>query len=102
MNQTPTADHPLPVPDNTTSDLYAAAALATAGLTVARIDRRAGRAVFVFQADDRLAGVVQSYYQGSLMIPARAFADAIRGLKAAIHQVQAEAVRRETEAGGQR
>ncbi len=85
MHQTHTADHPLPVPDNDLSDLYAAAALATAGLPVARIDRRGGRAVFVFAPDDRLAGVLQDYYRGALSVPARSYADAIRGLKAAIH-----------------
>ncbi len=85
MTHTHTADHPLPVPADSITDLYLAAALATAGLTVVRIDRRNGRAVFCFAADDRLAGTVQDYYRGSLVIPARAFADTIRGLKAAIH-----------------
>ncbi|MDP9354967.1 MAG: hypothetical protein M3R02_06720 [Chloroflexota bacterium] len=85
MNQTTTPDHALPVPGHELTDLYCSAALATAGLTVARIDRRNGRAVFVFAPDDRLAGMAEAYYRGSLMIPARGFADAIRGLKAAIH-----------------
>ncbi len=85
MNQTTTPDHPIPVPGNELSDLYAAAALATAGLTVAHVDRRGGRAVFCFAADDRLASLVQDYYRGALLVPARSYADAIRGLKAAIH-----------------
>ncbi len=85
MNQTAKPDHPLPVPADSITDLYLAAALATAGLAVARIDRRGGRAVFTFAADDRLAGTVQDYYRGGLSLPARSYADAIRGLKAAIH-----------------
>jgi len=85
MHQTYTADHPLPVPANELTDLYAAAALATSGLVLAHVDRRGGRAVFRFAPDDRLAGLVQSYYTGGLMVPARGYADAIRGLKAAIH-----------------
>ncbi len=85
MHQTATCNHPLPVPDNELTDLYAAAAMATAGLAVARIDRRNGRAVFVFLPDDRLAGALQDYYRGALSVPARSYADAIRGLKAAIH-----------------
>lgn len=85
MNTTHTADHPLPVPDNEITDLYAAAALATAGLDIGLIARRNGRAVFVFLPDERLAGLVQDYYRGALTVPARSYADAIRGLKAAIH-----------------
>ncbi len=85
MNTTHPADHALPVPDNELTDLYAAAALATIGLDIGRIDRRNGRAVFVFAADSRLPELVQDYYRGSLTIPARSYADAIRGLKAAIH-----------------
>ncbi len=85
MNATHTADRPLPVQADSTTDLYLASALVVAGLALVRIDRRNGRAVFVFAADDRLAGTVQAYYTGGLMVPARSYADAIRGLKAAIH-----------------
>ncbi len=85
MNQTAKPDHPLPVPADSITDLYLAAALATAGLVVSRIDRRDGRAVFVFAADDRLPELVQRYYRGALSVDARGFADTVRALKSAIH-----------------
>ncbi len=85
MNTTHTAEHPLPVPDNALTDLYAAAALTAAGLTMAWIDHRNGRAVFVFLPDARLAGTVQDYYRGALSVDARGYANAIHALKAAIH-----------------
>ncbi len=85
MNQTHTADHPLPVQADSITDLYLASALVVAGLALVRIDRRGRRAIFVFRADDCLAGAVQDYYTGGLMVPARGLADAIRALKSAIH-----------------
>ncbi len=85
MPLTPTTDHALPVPGTELTDLYCVAALATAGLNVARIERRHGRAVFTLAPDERLSRTVQDYYRGALLLPARSYADAIRGLKAAIH-----------------
>ncbi len=85
MYPTPNTDQPLPSFEHSTTDLYCAAAATTAGLCLDAIVRHGGRAVFVFAPDPRLAETVQNYYRGALSVDARGFADAIRGLKAAVH-----------------
>ena len=52
---------------------------------LSHIERRSGRSLFVFQPDTGIAVTAARYYTSNLGIDARAFADALRGLKAALH-----------------
>jgi hypothetical protein len=63
-------------------DIYAAGALVTAGLTY-NLEARGSRFRFLFQ--EEATPILQKFYAGQLKLPARAFADQIRALKAVVH-----------------
>jgi len=76
---------PPEAPEYSTSDLNLAAALVTAGHGLSHLEHRGGRCLFVFQPDTGIAVTSARYYTSNLTVDARAFADALRGLKAALH-----------------
>ncbi len=67
-------------------DLSLSAALIAAGHTLSHLERRAGRAWFVFHADPRIAATAQQFFAGGLMVDARALTDHLRALKNALHE----------------
>ncbi len=71
-------------PDFRTQDINLAAALLAAEWPLNRIERHNDRAHFVFLAPRSiLSDTIEDYFSGRLMVPARLFADHVRGLKAA-------------------
>ena len=69
-----------------TPDLNLAAGLVVAGHALSHIERRDGRAWFVFDPDPGLAGTATRYYTSNLLVDARGYADTLRALKAALHE----------------
>ncbi len=67
------------------TDLHLSAALVALGHELIRIDRHAGRAAFVFTTNDKLAADVAAFYLSQLRVDPRAFGDALRSLKNALH-----------------
>jgi hypothetical protein len=69
-----------------TPDLNLAAGLVATGHAMSHIERRDGRAWFVFDPDARIAGTAARFYTSNLAVDARSYADVLRGLKAALHE----------------
>ena len=67
--------------DFSTPDLYLAASLVAVGEPLVGVDRRGPRAWFVFARTERTEALLLAYAGGSLVVGARAMADAVRGLK---------------------
>ena len=70
-----------------TSDFGLATALVVAGVVLVDIDRtNPRRAGFVFQNDGAIDGIVESYRNDTLTVPAQTFFEATRRMKARLYE----------------
>lgn len=71
-----------------TKDYWLSGALLAAGKQILRLDWRAGRAFFCFSEAERCREASSAYWNGTLMVSAKSFADALRTLKDRLHSHQ--------------
>lgn len=64
-----------------TKDYWLAGALLASGSKLVRLNWRDGRAFFVFSHFEKCEKAAQGYWDGSLLVSAKSFTDALRTLK---------------------
>lgn len=68
-----------------TSDLYYAAYLRVAGLSLIETEREGNRVFFVFEKVEGIRDLKKEYFNRTAKVPALSYADEIRNMKALTH-----------------
>jgi hypothetical protein len=69
----------------TTSDLYYAAFLKTAGVVLKGTEREDRRVIFVFEASDTLKDLKAQFFNRTAKVSALSYADEIKAMKSLTH-----------------
>ncbi len=64
-----------------TRDIYLATVIKQAGVSILRIEGTGGRGVFVFQASDKIEGLIRDYFNGELRVDPRTLFETWKALK---------------------
>lgn len=71
-----------------TSDLYYAAYLKVAGVSLLETTREGGRVYFIFENSDAITDLKQQYFNRTSKVAALSYADEIKAMKALTHETR--------------
>ena len=67
-----------------TRDIYLAATLKQAGIAIVRVENHSGRGIFIFQADEKIQGIIQKYFNDSLKMNPKGLFEDWKALKSMV------------------
>jgi len=73
---------PLPCNEFPTRDIYLATVIKLSGIPIVRVENHSGRGIFVFQASEKIQGLITKYFNGGLKVDPKTLFETWKSLKA--------------------